>query len=471
MVSGGDIEMGRQSTLNPMSDVGKTETHSQLPPGFRFHPTDEELITYYLTKKNLDSSFSGSAIAEADLNKCEPWDLPGKTKAGEKEWYFFGHRERKYPRGIRTNRATDAGYWKTTGKDRVVFSARLSAHVGIKKTLVFYKGRAPKGQKTSWVMHEYRLESKFSCRSLPKGCNDEWVVCRVFKKSAVRKKSFRGLAFLDLPGSPSLPSLLKSPCNTTTENVQEIRSSESESGTSAKVNDDVSCFSIAMQPETDLTGHRLDQFQCGSSSYFPDSTDRLSGMASLMKQPSYIHNLLLNDPMIYSKMIPEAPIISASIVKRDQKSAILEQQPASQLPGLPPSILCNSHVPPPSTSSNLGLSTDAYFSAFLSSHGLFNPIVDQSRNPMEQFSSSRVDHKTLSDNNFQRASDSLSQKISAQPIQEADSATFFSTFINDELTSLVCNRLDQPHYQLELDSSAARPGDFDSLWNIGERIF
>lgn len=50
---------------------------STLPPGFRFHPTDEELITYYLTHKVSDYGFVARAIAEVDLNKCEPWDLPG----------------------------------------------------------------------------------------------------------------------------------------------------------------------------------------------------------------------------------------------------------------------------------------------------------------------------------------------------------------------------------------------------------
>lgn len=52
-------------------------TDASLPPGFRFHPTDEELITYYLLKKVLDSNFTGKAIVEVDLNKCEPWELPG----------------------------------------------------------------------------------------------------------------------------------------------------------------------------------------------------------------------------------------------------------------------------------------------------------------------------------------------------------------------------------------------------------
>lgn len=52
---------------------------TQLPPGFRFHPSDEELITYYLLKKVMDSNFTCRAIAEVDLNKCEPWQLPGNN--------------------------------------------------------------------------------------------------------------------------------------------------------------------------------------------------------------------------------------------------------------------------------------------------------------------------------------------------------------------------------------------------------
>ncbi|KAI4325543.1 hypothetical protein MLD38_030928 [Melastoma candidum] len=155
-----------------------------LPPGFRFHPTDEEVITHYLIPKVLDREFTAAAIAEVDLNKCEPWDMPGRAKIGEKDWYFFCQKDRKYPTGTRTNRATKSGYWKATGKDKEICRVGRRTLVGMKKTLVFYLGRAPKGEKMNWVMHEFRIEGQFPYHHLPHINKDEWVVCRVFNKSA-----------------------------------------------------------------------------------------------------------------------------------------------------------------------------------------------------------------------------------------------------------------------------------------------
>ncbi|KAJ1264613.1 hypothetical protein BS78_08G012900 [Paspalum vaginatum] len=164
-----------------------------LPPGFRFHPTDEEIITSYLLQKFLNPSFAPRAMGEVDLNKCEPWDLPCKAKMGEKEWYFFCHKDIKYPNGMRTNRATKEGYWKATGKDREIFKKPGSGGgrevVGMKKTLVFYMGRAPKGSRTNWVMHEFRIEgnSRHNNANLRFNPKDEWVVCKVYQKGQPNK--------------------------------------------------------------------------------------------------------------------------------------------------------------------------------------------------------------------------------------------------------------------------------------------
>ena len=76
---------------------------------------------------------------------------------GEKEWYFFSPRDRKYPNGSRPNRAAGSGYWKATGTDKLIASSVGSHKVGVKKALVFYRGKPPKGIKTKWIMHEYRL--------------------------------------------------------------------------------------------------------------------------------------------------------------------------------------------------------------------------------------------------------------------------------------------------------------------------
>ncbi|KAK3011617.1 hypothetical protein RJ639_011685 [Escallonia herrerae] len=154
---------------------------SCVPPGFRFHPTDEELVGYYLRKKVASQKIDLDVIRDIDLYRIEPWDLIERCRIGyeeQNEWYFFSHKDKKYPTGTRTNRATVAGFWKATGRDKAVYDkAKL---IGMRKTLVFYKGRAPNGQKSDWIMHEYRLESEENGPPQEEG----WVVCRAFKKRA-----------------------------------------------------------------------------------------------------------------------------------------------------------------------------------------------------------------------------------------------------------------------------------------------
>uniref|UniRef100_A0A2N9FD87 NAC domain-containing protein n=1 Tax=Fagus sylvatica TaxID=28930 RepID=A0A2N9FD87_FAGSY len=141
----------------PNSDI-------QLPPGFRFHPSDEELIEHYLRNKVTSSPLPASIIAEIDLYKYNPWELPKQALFGEDEWYFFTPRDRKYPNGVRPNRAASSGYWKARGTDKPILTSCGTKSIRVKKALVFYKGPPPKGL-------------------------DDWVLCRVREKCGVLRNT------------------------------------------------------------------------------------------------------------------------------------------------------------------------------------------------------------------------------------------------------------------------------------------
>ncbi|CAN0853210.1 NAC domain-containing protein 10 [Linum grandiflorum] len=170
-----------------------------LPPGFRFHPTDQELLIYYLKQKISSSPSSSSPamsvdncsdqvslIADINIYKFNPWDLPNMAMFGENEWFFFSPRDRKYPNGARPNRTAASGYWKATGTDKPILSTNGTSHcLGVKKALVFYQGKPPKGIKTNWMMLEYRLlDHSTQIRTLKRSMRlDDFVLCRVRLKT------------------------------------------------------------------------------------------------------------------------------------------------------------------------------------------------------------------------------------------------------------------------------------------------
>ncbi|KAL0712491.1 hypothetical protein Bca4012_019469 [Brassica carinata] len=125
--------------------------------GYRFSPTKEELINYYLKNKSIDKPWLvDDAISEINICAHDPEFLPSpeKKKKG-------------------TKRTTPTGFWKITGKPQEIRDKRGQA-IGIKKTLVYRRGSSANCVKTHWVMYEYHISS------LPP--NQQLVICKVMYK-------------------------------------------------------------------------------------------------------------------------------------------------------------------------------------------------------------------------------------------------------------------------------------------------
>ncbi|MCD7465657.1 hypothetical protein HAX54_001690 [Datura stramonium] len=153
-----------------------------FPPGYRFCPHDEELIVHYLKKKVSNEPLPHDKIKEVNLYKHTPQELSENySMLGEKEWYFFTPRDRKYPNGDRPNRAAGTGYWKATGADKPI--THNNVKVGFRKALVFYEGKPPKGAKTNWIMHEFRVNESRRLKTHASDMRlDDWILCRIYKK-------------------------------------------------------------------------------------------------------------------------------------------------------------------------------------------------------------------------------------------------------------------------------------------------
>ncbi|CAL9107677.1 unnamed protein product [Musa acuminata var. zebrina] len=150
-------------------------------PGFRFHPTEEELLDFYLRRMVQGKKLQLEIIATINLYHYDPWELPGMAKIGEREWYFYVPRDRRQASRGRPSRTTERGFWKATGCERPVRSAADPKRlIGYKKTLVYYQGRAPRGSKTDWVMNEYRLPDPL--------LKEDVVLCKVYRKPASMKE-------------------------------------------------------------------------------------------------------------------------------------------------------------------------------------------------------------------------------------------------------------------------------------------
>ncbi|KAI3446655.1 hypothetical protein Pfo_003320 [Paulownia fortunei] len=171
---------GREGILSALSD---DEYFKNIPPGYRFQPSDKELIFDYLIKKINNEELPRNRIYMVKLYEFNPENLAARFKAsGNNEWYFFTPRDKKYKGGSRPNRAAGDGYWKATGADIII--KHNGKEVGYRKSLVYYKGKHPGGTKTNWIMQEFRVKNPPAPVQTTENSMrlDDWVLCKLYKK-------------------------------------------------------------------------------------------------------------------------------------------------------------------------------------------------------------------------------------------------------------------------------------------------
>ncbi|CAD6254740.1 unnamed protein product [Miscanthus lutarioriparius] len=165
-----------------------------LAPGFRFYPTEEELLTFYLRHRLAGTRpVVDHLIPVVDIYGYHPSELQalaGAANVGDTEqWFFFCPRAERELHGGRPARTTPSGYWKATGSPSYVYSSSSSPTnnnrvIGEKRTMVFYEGRAPTGKKTGWKMNEYKAVVDDDADDAPAGApimlRNEFSVCRVY---------------------------------------------------------------------------------------------------------------------------------------------------------------------------------------------------------------------------------------------------------------------------------------------------
>ncbi|KAE8661660.1 hypothetical protein F3Y22_tig00113725pilonHSYRG01689 [Hibiscus syriacus] len=159
----------------------------KMPIGFRFHPTDEELVVHYLKRKALSLPLPASIISDLDVLQTDPWSLPGELN--EKRYFFssrYGDESNK-----KRKRVAGCGYWKPIGKEKSILASGTNQVVGLKKALVFCQRKRSNNTNTRWFLHQYRLVrslATFDPNSTQTELVGDWSVFRVFHRKSKAKK-------------------------------------------------------------------------------------------------------------------------------------------------------------------------------------------------------------------------------------------------------------------------------------------
>ncbi|GKB00790.1 NAC domain-containing protein [Tanacetum coccineum] len=178
------VESNEDNFSYNYEEVLELDYADSLNPGYRFCPTDSEIIVYYLQPKiETGEQHPKCRYYIADFYGDTPDNLAANHRHCEYKWYFLTSRDRKYPNGNRPNRRIkNFGFWKATTKDKVICDDVTGEIVGRRKSLAYYDKYS---RKTPWLMHEHINNNP----NIPTGSRSDdmmklsdWVLAKIYKK-------------------------------------------------------------------------------------------------------------------------------------------------------------------------------------------------------------------------------------------------------------------------------------------------
>lgn len=174
-----------------------------LPIGFRFRPTDEELLVHYLSRKIFSMPLPALIIPEIlDVFDSFASDLPGDLR--EKRYFFSKSNGDIDSNGCsRMISGKDcSGYWKAVGQSQLIMvpisDSAISERqqhrllLGMKKALRFYQTTRSGCLRTRWIMHQYSLVTiSSSDQNVNMMQVGDWSIFRVYQKKLLISKNLR----------------------------------------------------------------------------------------------------------------------------------------------------------------------------------------------------------------------------------------------------------------------------------------
>ncbi|WZZ52266.1 hypothetical protein YC2023_052373 [Brassica napus] len=153
------------------------------PPGYRFVPTDAEIIYYYLKPFLPENKKSWPIIPihHANIYESNPQQLTAEYKKGNlTEWFFISERTKIKRNGQKQKRVDhNGGYWHSKAVTKKIKVKKDV--VGYKTTLNYFVGKQPNGERTNWLMQEYWLESSGHNKTV------DYALCKIYLSPTAQK--------------------------------------------------------------------------------------------------------------------------------------------------------------------------------------------------------------------------------------------------------------------------------------------